>query len=188
MPLCVGTLISLHAITDGKRFLGFLSTLPLPALLHSATTTTSTTSTTTTSTTSTTTTSTTTTSTTTAPSRTAAFFAHFQGNMVALGFDGWASSWLLGWARSFEVVVGYFEVARNTSQLGGLFLKWVTNFLVDWLLAWSATYIFENMPCKRIAIVLHREGIKSDCIDISFVFKGSLGLMMHLAPAHPTVL
>ena len=72
MPLCVGTLISLHAITDGKRFLGFLSTLPLPALLHSATTTTST---------------------TTAPSRTAAFFAHFQGKMVALGINGWASSW-----------------------------------------------------------------------------------------------
>ena len=104
--------------------------------------------------------------------------------MVALGFDGWATSWLLGWASSYKVVVGYFEVARNTSQLVGLFLKWVTNFLV----AWSASYIFENMPCKRIAIVLHREGIKSDCIDISFVFKGSLGLMMHLAPAHSTVL
>ena len=171
-PLCIGTLTSLHAITDGKRFLGFLSTLPLPALLHSATTTTSTTST----------------STTTAPNRTAAFFAHFQGKMVALGFDSWATSWLLGWARSYLVVVGYFEVARHTSQLGGLFLEWVTNFLVGWLLAWSATCIFENMPCKRIAIVLHRKEIKSDCIDISFVFKGSLGLMMHLAPAHSTVL
>ena len=109
--------------------------------------------------------------------------------MVALGFVGWATSWLLGWASSYKVVVGYFEVARHTSQLVGLFLKWVTNFLVvDWLLAWLATYIFENTPCKRIAIVLHREGIKSDCIDISFVFKGSLGLMMHLAPARPTVL
>ena len=85
--------------------------------------------------------------------------------------------------------MGYFEVARHTSQLVALFLKWVTNSLVvDWLLAWSASYIFENMPCKRIAIVLHREGIISDCIDISFVFKGSLGLMMHLAPAHPNVL
>ena len=58
------------------------------------------------------------------------FFAHFLGKMVALGFVGWATSWLLGWASSYQVVVGYFEVARHTSQLVGIFLKWVTNFLV----------------------------------------------------------
>lgn len=45
-------------------------------------------------TTSITTTTTSTTSTTTALNRTAAFFAHFQGKMVALGFVGWATSWL----------------------------------------------------------------------------------------------
>ena len=79
-PLCIGTLTSLHAITDGKRFLSFLSSLPLPALLNNATTTTST---------------------NTALSCTTAFFAHFQGKMVALGFDSWATSWLLGWANSY---------------------------------------------------------------------------------------